>query len=65
MRSSAASVKISATNALTAQTDIFFGPLDAQNKHKIVKRYMRNDFVPVVITEVAKDLAPRVVYTLL
>ena len=44
---------------------MFFGPLDNQNKHKIVKRYMRNDFAPVVIAEVAKDLAPRVVYTLL
>ena len=26
---------------------------------------MRNDFAPVVVAEVAKDLAPRVVYTLL
>ena len=52
--------------ATAAQTtDFFFGPLNAQNKHKIVRRYVRNDFAPLVVAELSPTANPRPVYTCL
>lgn len=46
-------------------TDLFFTAQNQLNKHKIVKRYVRNDLPPVQVCELNPLANPRVVYTLL
>ena len=44
---------------------MFYSALDPQNKHKVVKRYVRNALAPVIVAELELTVAPRVIYTCL
>ena len=42
---------------------MFYGFENAENKHKIMRRYVRNDLPPVLVAELDPWFSPRVVYT--